>query len=280
MGKTNRKSRPIKPRIETNNVPSEGGQKSGGKITSKKKPSQRQVDQVETGGSSKDDYISSLVSMMSETDKLADVSNKERRIKKRKMKRVEHEQRLQKRKEQANLRSELNQKRRGKNFKGKNSRKNRSEIYSLERLQVLAESLNKVVNHCYPSRQRINVEPNSKVLLELVNNRFQKRLKLSTESIQPQKNSYGGIGFARNSYYLSLDDPSFVPKFEEEFLEHIEGFFGKQRTKAMKKQLDKDMLWKRLLRDKTTDKLMSSSNQSYASDKKVTAMIKDGATLM
>ena len=42
---------------------------------------------------------------------------------------------------------------------------------------------------------------------------------------------------------------SFVPKLEEEFAEHVPGFFGKQRTKAMKKQLDGNMLW-RCLADK------------------------------
>lgn len=65
-------------------------------------------------------------------------------------------------------------------------------------------------------------------------------------NIQPRKCDYGGLGLVRKSLYLQLLDPSFIPKFNEEFAEHIPGFFGKQRTKAMKKQLDGDMLWRRL----------------------------------
>ena len=68
--------------------------------------------------------------------------------------------------------------------------------------------------------------------------------------VQPRACDYGGIGLARSSLFLSFDDPSWVPKLEEEFLEHIPGFFGKQRTKAMKKQRNANMLWKRLLEEK------------------------------
>lgn len=70
--------------------------------------------------------------------------------------------------------------------------------------------------------------------------------QLSTEVIQPRKRDYSGLGFVRPSLFLDLRDESFLPLFEEEFAEHIPGFYGKQRTNAMKKQLDGGMLWRRL----------------------------------
>ncbi len=74
--------------------------------------------------------------------------------------------------------------------------------------------------------------------------------QLTHEIVQPRKNDYGGLGLARPSLLLNLRDISFVPKLEEEFAEHVPGFFGKQRTKAMKRQLDGDMLWRRLQKQK------------------------------
>lgn len=73
-----------------------------------------------------------------------------------------------------------------------------------------------------------------------------KQRKYETSNIQPHKRDYGGLGLARPSLFLPLLDPSFIPKLESEFEEHVVGFFGKQRTKAMKKQLDGDLLWRRL----------------------------------
>lgn len=75
---------------------------------------------------------------------------------------------------------------------------------------------------------------------------------LTDENIQPRKKDYGGLGLARNSLLISLRDVSFIPKLEQEFQEHVHGFFGKQRTKAMKKQLDGNMLWRRLQKQKDT----------------------------
>lgn len=100
--------------------------------------------------------------------------------------------------------------------------------------------------------------------------------------VQPRLRDYGGIGLARPSLFLSFADPSFLPKLESEFAEHIPGFFGKQRTKAMKKQLNADMLWKRMLIEKQQysstisgkKKRRSSSDQS--TDERVKAMKKGG----
>lgn len=66
----------------------------------------------------------------------------------------------------------------------------------------------------------------------------------------------------------------------------VAGFFGKQRTKAMKKQLDGNMLWKRL-RDSNKQTISSKNGDmnkkvngkkliDMAPDEKVEAMIKLG----
>mmetsp|Transcript_18608 Transcript_18608/g.53469 ORF Transcript_18608/g.53469 Transcript_18608/m.53469 type:complete len:313 (-) Transcript_18608:1696-2634(-) len=77
-----------------------------------------------------------------------------------------------------------------------------------------------------------------------------KQRKYECSNIQPRDRDYGGLGLARPSQFLPLLDPSFIPKFEAEFEEHIPGFFGKQRTKAMKKQLDGGLLWRRMYEDR------------------------------
>ena len=79
---------------------------------------------------------------------------------------------------------------------------------------------------------------------------------------QPQRSNYGGIGLARPSLFITLDDPSWQAKLEEEFLEHVPGFFGKQRTKAMKKQLDGQMLWRQLQNQKLVGSSSSLSRKN------------------
>lgn len=100
---------------------------------------------------------------------------------------------------------------------------------------------------------------------------------------KPRKKDYGGLGLARESLLIDLRDISFIPKLEEEFAEHIAGFFGKQRTKAMKKQLDGNMLW-RSLADKSKGKKGGKHNlnvkvdgkklSDMSPDERVEAMIK------
>jgi len=78
-----------------------------------------------------------------------------------------------------------------------------------------------------------------------------KRIRpLNEMNIQPRPSDYSGIGFARKSLYLPFQDPSHIPRLTQEFNEHIPGFYGRQRTKAMKKQLDGNMLWRTLVREK------------------------------
>lgn len=91
-------------------------------------------------------------------------------------------------------------------------------------------------------------------------------------TIQPRSGDYSGIGLARESLFISFKDPSFFPTLEEEFNEHIPGFFGKQRTKAMKKQLDGNMLWRKLADKKT----LSKKFKDMTPDQRVQAMLDSG----
>jgi len=101
--------------------------------------------------------------------------------------------------------------------------------------------------------------------------------RLTDEMIQPRRRDYGGLGLARPSMYISLRDPSFVPKLEEEFGEHVPGFFGKQKTKAMKKQLDGNMLWRQLAEKRTDDRKLGGKKLSDMTPaERVEAMIKAG----
>lgn len=97
------------------------------------------------------------------------------------------------------------------------------------------------------------------------------------ESIQPRKKDYGGIGLARRSLFINFNDPSLIPKLEKEFAEHIPGFFGKQRTKAMKKQLGGNMLWRKLADSKMKEKKVDGKRlKDMSPDERVEAMIKMG----
>lgn len=101
--------------------------------------------------------------------------------------------------------------------------------------------------------------------------------QLNEEVVQPRTRDYGGLGLARPSLLISLRDPSFVPRLEEEFEEHVPGFFGKQRTKAMKRQLDGNMLWRQLADKRATNQKVGGKKLSDMSpDEKVEAMIKAG----
>lgn len=104
-----------------------------------------------------------------------------------------------------------------------------------------------------------------------------KNRKWDEENIQPRNKDYGGIGLARPSLFLPLNDPSFIPKLECEFAAHIPGFFGKQRTKAMKKQLNSQMLWRKMNDKKTQQTKVNGKKLSEMSpDDRVEAMIQAG----
>ena len=97
-------------------------------------------------------------------------------------------------------------------------------------------------------------------------------------SIQPRSSDYGGIGLARQSIYIGFDDLSFFPKLRLEFQEHIPGFFGRQRTKSMKRQLDGNMLWRQLEQKKKQDVSINGKKLSQMTpDERVMALIESGA---
>jgi hypothetical protein len=101
------------------------------------------------------------------------------------------------------------------------------------------------------------------------------------DSVQPRSSDYGGIGLARPSLWIPLNDPSSIPRIQEEFAEHIPGFYGKQRTKAMKKQLNKKMIWRQMTNKNEKEKLLNQKvNGRKLSDmnpdERVLAMMKAG----
>jgi hypothetical protein len=106
---------------------------------------------------------------------------------------------------------------------------------------------------------------------------IKKKRTLNDTTVQPRGKDYGGIGLARNSLFISFLDPSHVPKLEEEFEEHIPGFFGKTHTKAMKRQLDGNMLWRKMAEQKKAK--MPKRLANLSSDQRVQAMI-DSGTIM
>jgi hypothetical protein len=105
-----------------------------------------------------------------------------------------------------------------------------------------------------------------------------KRKAWDEPSVQPRSRDYGGIGLARRSMFLGFADPSFFPKLEQEFSEHIPGFFGKQRTNAMKKQLNANMLWRQLAKAKEDKHAMLHGRKlaDMTPDERVQAMIDAG----
>jgi len=127
---------------------------------------------------------------------------------------------------------------------------------SKKSLLQLSETMSDVVSTIHPTMNVFHNHRKNSLLLKsqyVADDESKKRGKatvgggrMSDDIVQPRNRDYGGLGLARPSLLLLLTDPSFIPKLEEEFSEHVTGFFGKQRTKVMKKQLDGNMLWRRL----------------------------------
>jgi len=109
---------------------------------------------------------------------------------------------------------------------------------------------------------------------------------LNEGNLQPRVCDYSGIGLARKSLFIPFQDPSHVPKLTQEFNEHIPGFFGRQRTKAMKRQLDGNMLWRKLANHKLQQQVDGSGGgkggilpkkfAKLSPDERVQAMIDAG----
>lgn len=95
-------------------------------------------------------------------------------------------------------------------------------------------------------------------------------------NLEPRKSDYGGLGLARATLYLPFADPSWQPRLEQAFAEHIAGWSGKPpMMQAMKKQRDSNLLWKRLQREKAVNK-NSKSTRHLTPDERVEAMLKSG----
>ena len=142
---------------------------------------------------------------------------------------------------------------------------------SKRRLKRLAQFLMEVRKaHPKIERQRLYVPDQEE-------SRIKRNRPLNEINIQPRPSDYSGSGLARKSLYLPFQDPSHIPKLEEEFKEHIPGFFGKQRTKAMKRQLDGDMLWRKLADQKQKGgSVLPKKLAQLPPDERVQAMIDAG----
>jgi hypothetical protein len=77
-----------------------------------------------------------------------------------------------------------------------------------------------------------------------------KQSTINPHELQPRTRDYNGQGLARPSLFLALNDVTFIPRLEEEFAEHIPGFFGKSKTAGVKKQKGEEMLWRKRLEEK------------------------------
>lgn len=142
---------------------------------------------------------------------------------------------------------------------------------SKRRLKRLAQLLVEVREaHKMDQRQRLYTPDDDEL-------RIKRKRPLNEVNIQPRPSDYSGIGLARKSLFLSFQDPSHIPKLEEEFHEHIPGFFGKQRTKAMKRQLDGNMLWRKLADEKQKGGgVLPKKFAQMSPDARVQAMIDAG----
>jgi uncharacterized membrane protein len=65
-----------------------------------------------------------------------------------------------------------------------------------------------------------------------------------------RRTDYSGMGCARPSLLLSFSDASFMEQLEQEFAEHVPGFFKRRSSKADKKRRDGNMLWRQLQQEK------------------------------
>jgi len=220
------------------------------------------------------DWIESLV--QKETEKTENFNtkiiptSKEQRIAKREVKKMERSRRKEEKllfraKKREGTREIISHNRNSPRKPSENKLRSHTRKTSLirmskERLGLLKESIESIVLSHFPNdaveddtgdvekKRRPNVRPYNPQML--IGKATAGQKKKTEGVVQPKNNDYGGLGLARPSLYIPFDDISFVPKLEEEFSEHIDGFFGKTRTKAMKKQSDGNMLWRQRLKAK------------------------------
>eukprot|EP00977_Amphora_coffeiformis_P001043 scaffold220_cov169-Amphora_coffeaeformis.AAC.23 len=96
-------------------------------------------------------------------------------------------------------------------------------------------------------------------------------------SLEPRKCDYGGLGLARPTLYLPFSDPSWLPRLEQAFAEHVPGWSGKPpMMQAMKKQRDANLLWRRLQREKQQVVSGNHKGRPMTPDERVEAMLQSG----
>ncbi|KAK3261894.1 hypothetical protein CYMTET_29229 [Cymbomonas tetramitiformis] len=62
--------------------------------------------------------------------------------------------------------------------------------------------------------------------------------------LQPTTAHYGGMGVARPSIWIDLEDPNYLKRFEKVYNEFVQGCNGQK--KRVKSEQDKNMLWRQL----------------------------------
>ena len=226
----------------------------------KKKTLKRDNNKTETLDSA--DWISALAKQS--TNQESTVPSKEKRIERRNAKKQRREERKPQNTMPTTTKTSSNHNEEEYEQDGK--RMNRLSGANLSRLERTLDS--RVTRIHGKASQRYETEQAKK-------GKATAGYRLNDEVVQPRRRDYGGLGLARPSMFLSLRDPSFVPKLEEEFAEHVPGFFGKQKTKAMKKQLDGNMLWRQLAEKRADDSRVGGKKLSTMSpDERVEAMLK------
>ena len=212
------------------------------------------------------DWITALAKQVTSDTNNSTIKSKAERIEKRNAKRKRREQskgyilnESRKSKQQHQRQQELVSKN-----DNKNGHPKQTEEECMLKLHQLSNEIDMAIQLSSDSNHNSNtgkkrIIPFSTVNIETKKGKAVAGMTIQNSSqIQPRSRDYNGLGLARPSIFLSLRDDSFIPKLEEEFAEHIDGFFGKQRTKAMKKQLDGNMLWRQLLRKKQQQNLVKN----------------------
>ncbi|KAG7353505.1 hypothetical protein IV203_002860 [Nitzschia inconspicua] len=244
---------PTKPKIATS-----ASKNKAGKL--------KTTSRMANNGNGAEDWLTSLV-QQSAAESGTQLLSKEDRKRKREAKKARREQQKQ---------QQTNGRKRPRDDEKKladDMSKFPSDV-SKRRLRIIASAIDKVRQELYGNGE---VRPrlyDTKIAAKTVAATTKKRRRQwSEESIQPRPSDYSGIGLARDSLYIEFIDPSCLAKLEEEFQEHIPGFFGKQRTKAMKRQSDGSMLWRQLADNRQH---MSKKLKGMNPDQRVQAMIDAG----
>jgi hypothetical protein len=164
---------------------------------------------------------------------------------------------------------------------------NRTKSVDRERLERISSTLQERVaaiddsfgNHKRPSRP---YDSHEAVIKKAEASQFPasfRKRKWEESALQPRNRDYGGIGLARPTMYLELTDPSFVPKLEEEFHEHVPGFYGRSVFhNSQKRQASQNALW-RTISDRAKTSGLKVDGKKLADmrpDERVEAMLRAG----